>query len=175
MATETQGIDPESITTLRIISSSKISKIVDRVLKILYAGGTATTNPENPGHPASVVALRAEAKVASKAITITETVKRRISENGGRWFHYSTLGGDDEVEGDTVEGSSGAKVKDEEGGQENDHGVVAVKDEDEENEDPDEDFQEWKKKRTKIIVTIFISLSRIDTFAELYGEQSSDD
>ncbi|KAL7266112.1 hypothetical protein RUND412_011355, partial [Rhizina undulata] len=86
--------DPEDITTLHVISSSQISKKVDRVLKALYEGG-----------PTAVVALQATAKVAVKAISITEIAKRRIAEDGRRWFHYCCLWDAEYLEDEAGEGS----------------------------------------------------------------------
>ncbi|KAL7270212.1 hypothetical protein RUND412_007087 [Rhizina undulata] len=182
--------DPEDITTLYIVSSSQISKKVDRVLKALYEGG-----------PTAVVALQATAKVAVKAISIAEIVKRRIAEGGRRWFHYCRLSGIEDSEEEAGEGS-GEEEKDLFKTPEEYTGPGKRKreptkhkslkkrilEEEEEEEDPYEALQEndlrtvkgrreatkWKRpaRRLAPVMTIYVSLFRIHTFAKRYGEQS---
>ena len=63
----------EQVQRITIKSHNSVSKTVTRCLTTLQQK-----------IPPSVVEIVADAKVASKAITITEIVKRRISEHGGK-------------------------------------------------------------------------------------------
>jgi len=65
--------DGEQVQMITIKSHNSVSKTVTKCLAILH-------NKATP----SVVEIVADAKVASKAITIAEIVKRRISEHGGK-------------------------------------------------------------------------------------------
>lgn len=67
--------DEENVQTIIIKSHSNISKTVTKCLTILTAN---TVNPTTP----PVIKLIADSKVAGKSITITEIVKRRITEHG---------------------------------------------------------------------------------------------
>ena len=65
----------ENVQTIVIKSHSNISKTVTKCLAIL------TSNSIDPS-PRPTLKIQADAKVAGKAITITEIVKRRIKEHG---------------------------------------------------------------------------------------------
>jgi Alba len=71
----TRMSDAENVQTIIIKSHSNISKTVTKCLAILTA--TITDSSKLP-----VVKIVADAKVAGKAITVTEIVKRRIKEHG---------------------------------------------------------------------------------------------
>jgi hypothetical protein len=67
--------EDENVQTIVIKSHSRISKTVTKCLAILSQKSTdSSTLP--------ILKLQADAKVAGKAITITEIVKRRIKEHG---------------------------------------------------------------------------------------------
>jgi len=67
----------QDVITFIIKSDSSISKMVTKCLRVLH--------PESPNTAtASPVEIIADAKVSGKAITITEIVKRRITEHGGK-------------------------------------------------------------------------------------------
>jgi hypothetical protein len=71
-------MDDGQVTSITIKSHSAVSKMVSKCLAIL--------NPEagDASPPAStVLEITADAKVAGKAVTIAEIVKRRILEHGG--------------------------------------------------------------------------------------------
>ena len=64
-----------NLQTIVIKSHSNISKIVTKCLGIL--------NPKSPNSSTrAILQIQADAKVAGKAITIIEIVKRRIKEHG---------------------------------------------------------------------------------------------
>jgi len=63
----------EQVQRINIKSRNSVSKTVTKCLATLHQI-----------IPPSIVEIVADAKVASKAITITEIVKRRISEHGGK-------------------------------------------------------------------------------------------
>lgn len=75
---------PATIETINIIAAHSIGAKTLRCL-------AALTAPEP-----RAIALRARAPVASKAITIAEIAKRRVAEQGGRWFQYNVLASRDE-------------------------------------------------------------------------------
>ena len=66
--------DDDNIETIVIKSHSKVSTTITKCLGIL--------NPENPNSSSKAVKIIADAKVAGKAITIAEIVKRRLVEHG---------------------------------------------------------------------------------------------
>jgi hypothetical protein len=68
----------EELQTLPIKSHSNIGKVVTKCLSLL----TAKPDPSNPSPQPLILELHADAKVAGKAITITEIVKRRLKEAG---------------------------------------------------------------------------------------------
>ena len=65
--------DGEQVQRINIKSRNSVSKTVTKCLANLHQT-----------IPPSIVEIVADAKVASKAITITEIVKRRISKHGGK-------------------------------------------------------------------------------------------
>ena len=73
-ATGTAMSNDDNVETILIKSHSKVSKTVSNCLRIL--------NPDTPDSGHKTVKIVADAKVAGKAITITEIVKRRLVEHG---------------------------------------------------------------------------------------------
>lgn len=70
-----QMSEDENLRTIVIKSHSNISKIVTKCLVIL--------TPKSPNSSTRLILIiKADAKVAGKAITITEIVKRRLKEHG---------------------------------------------------------------------------------------------
>ena len=67
----------QDVTTFIIKSDSSISKMVTKCLRVLHPESSNTAT-------ASAVEIIADARVSGKAITITEIVKRRITEHGGK-------------------------------------------------------------------------------------------
>ncbi|KAG0136546.1 hypothetical protein HOY82DRAFT_576531 [Tuber indicum] len=167
------SFDPSSIPTLSIISSHSISKKTTRCLATLF--------PIQPPTTPSVlaVAIVAKSTVSSKAITIAEIVKRRISTQGEAWFQYTKL------EGTMVELKAPKKRKKEGKGKNKDQrgsqvekagekGAQIGGGEGTDEEDPFEPLKEKtpQKKRKMPLLTIYISRSPIPELAKLYGEQS---
>jgi hypothetical protein len=74
------------IKTLSVLTSTKISKHIDKVLKHLGRFDTVDASVL-PG----VVLLYGKAEAASKVITISETVRRRIAEAEQKWYLYNVL------------------------------------------------------------------------------------
>jgi hypothetical protein len=68
----------EETQALPIKSHSNIGKTVTKCLSLL----TAKPGPSNPSSQLRILELHADAKIAGKAITITEIVKRRLKEAG---------------------------------------------------------------------------------------------
>jgi hypothetical protein len=68
--------ETKDVQTVVIKSDSSISKIVTKCLNILHPKAASATS-------SSPVEIVADAKVSGKAITITEIIKRRITEHGG--------------------------------------------------------------------------------------------
>jgi hypothetical protein len=66
--------DDDNVETIVIKTHSKVSKTVSKCLRIL--------NPDTPDSSHKPMKIIADAKVAGKAITITEIVKRRLVEHG---------------------------------------------------------------------------------------------
>jgi|SRR5271170_279210 len=66
--------DNGNVGTIVIKAHSKVSKAVSKCLRIL--------NPDTADSSHKPVKIIADAKVAGKAITITEIVKRRLIEHG---------------------------------------------------------------------------------------------
>jgi hypothetical protein len=66
--------DDDKVETIVIKARSKVSKTVTKCLRIL--------NPDELDSSHKPVKIIADAKVAGKAITITEIVKRRLVEHG---------------------------------------------------------------------------------------------
>lgn len=66
--------DDDDAETIVIKAHSKVSKTVTKCLRIL--------NPDEPDSTPKPVKIIADAKVAGKAITITEIVKRRLVGHG---------------------------------------------------------------------------------------------
>jgi len=125
------------------------------------------------------VALVAKSTVASKAITIAEIVKRRISTQGEAWFQYTKL------EGIMVELKAPKKSKKEGKGKNKDQkgsqtekigekGARTGQEEDIDEEDPFGVLKEKtpQKKRKMPLLTIYISRSPIPELAKLYGSDS---
>ncbi|KAG0634547.1 hypothetical protein HOY80DRAFT_894776 [Tuber brumale] len=168
------SFDPSSVPTISIISSHSISKKTTRCLATLF--------PIQPPTTPSVlaVAIVAKSTVASKAITIAEIVKRRISTQGEAWFQYTKL------EGTMVELKAPKKSKKEGKGKNKDQKdsqaektgekgtQMGEEREDTDEEDPFEALKEKapQKKRMMPLLTIYISRSPIPELARLYGEQS---
>lgn len=69
--------ETEDVKVITVKSHSAVSKTVTKCLTIL------THKSDDTATKRTVVELAADAKVAGKAITIAEIVKRRIKENGG--------------------------------------------------------------------------------------------
>lgn len=65
----------ENVQTIIIKSHSNISKTVTKCLAILTTKIVDSSAPQ-------ILKIQADAKVAGKAITITEIIKRRIKEHG---------------------------------------------------------------------------------------------
>ncbi|CUS13446.1 unnamed protein product [Tuber aestivum] len=164
---------PSSIPTISIISSHSISKKTTRCLATLF--------PSQPPATSSVpaVAIVAKSAVASKAITIAEIVKRRISTQGEAWFQYTKL------EGVMVELRAPRKSRREGKGKNGDQkgrrvgetrgeGAQVGGEDDIDEDDPFEVLKEktLQKKRKMPLLTIYISRSSIPELAKLYGEQS---
>jgi hypothetical protein len=74
------------VTSMSIISSSKIEQKVTRALQILSEYPAIL-----PAKP-KVVMFQSKAAVASKLISIAEITKREIVKNGGKWYQYNKLG-----------------------------------------------------------------------------------
>ena len=72
----------QDVQTIAVKSHSPISTIVTRCLQILTPNSDGTTKT-------NVMEVIADAKVAGKAITIAEIVKRRITERG-ETIHQTT-------------------------------------------------------------------------------------
>ena len=71
--------------TIVVKSNSKISKTVTKCLRML------DPQPVEESANTAVVKIIADAKVAGKAITITEIVKRRLLEHGGKIKQSTTI------------------------------------------------------------------------------------
>ncbi|RPA91268.1 hypothetical protein L873DRAFT_1819753 [Choiromyces venosus 120613-1] len=164
------SFDPSSIPTVSIISSYSISKKTTRCLATLFPIQPTTTIP-----PVLAVAIVAKSIVSSKAITIAEIVKRRMSTQGEAWFQYTKL------ESVMVELKAPKKSKKEGKGKNKDQkgsqvekGAQMGEEEDIDEEDPFEVLKEKtpQKKRKMPLLTIYISRSPIPELAKLYGEQS---
>jgi hypothetical protein len=69
--------ETEDVPAIMVKSHSAVSKMVTKCLDIL------ARKSDNSSTNTNTVQLIADAKVAGKAITIAEIVKRRIIENGG--------------------------------------------------------------------------------------------
>ena len=76
--------DMDTPRTFAVNSSHSISGRVTRCLVILYPVGK---------NRLPAIALVAKSPDACKAITITEILKRRIGQQGERWFQYTKLEG----------------------------------------------------------------------------------
>jgi hypothetical protein len=174
--------DPRDIPTLNIIASHRIASKVTRCLSLLYPAPTKDTTTDAPPkqHTAApIVGLRTKSAIASKAITIAEITKRRISEQGGRWYQYNQISTAVEAvrpkqskpKGrETGETTRDDKDKGELGGGDHDHDD----DDDNNNNDEEDPFEvipekEPKRLRTITYLTIYISRARIPAFEKLYG------
>jgi len=74
------------VTSMNIISSSKIqSKVTTIIEKLGSFSPAATTKP-------NIVLLHAKGAMASKLITVVEITKREIAKAGGKWYQYNVLG-----------------------------------------------------------------------------------
>jgi hypothetical protein len=74
------------ITSMKIISSSKIQLKVTAIIEMLSSFSfVAATKP-------NIFLLHAQSAVASKLITIVEITKREIAKAGGKWYQYNVLG-----------------------------------------------------------------------------------
>ena len=78
--------DTHDVTSMSIISSSKIEQKVARALQVL------SEYPAVPLAKPKVLMLHSKAAVASKMISIAEITKREIVKNGGKWYQYNKLG-----------------------------------------------------------------------------------
>ncbi|MCJ1340043.1 hypothetical protein MMC09_005337 [Bachmanniomyces sp. S44760] len=190
------------ITSMSIISSSKINQKVDILLTRLSKFTFADPNAK-PG----VVALYAKANVASKMISIVEITKGNIQRDGGKWWAYSKVHGQIEElkvrtngSGKNAKGdiskpwASDADVsKDGDQQMRGNEGILAddAMQVDEVAADQDEDdgaFQTMevvnqpaemstvearKKVRAIPIMTIYMSRVPINELKELYGEQTN--
>ena len=74
------------VTSMSIISSSKIEQKVTRALQIL------SEYPAIPPAKPKAVMLHSKAPVASKMISIAEIIKRELVKNSGKWYQYNKLG-----------------------------------------------------------------------------------
>jgi hypothetical protein len=73
-----ETMSTEEPQTLHVKSHSNIGKTVTKCLSLL----TAKPDPTNSSPQPRILELQADAKLAGKAITITEIVKRRLKEAG---------------------------------------------------------------------------------------------
>ncbi|KAI9739428.1 MAG: hypothetical protein M1818_005116 [Claussenomyces sp. TS43310] len=73
------------VTSMNIISSSKVEAKVTRILDVLSSFSFAPTSKP------SIVLLCAKASTASKMITIVEIAKRELALKGLRWYQYNRL------------------------------------------------------------------------------------
>jgi hypothetical protein len=116
------------------------------------------------------VALVAKSPVASKAITISEIVKRRIGEQGGGWFQYTKLVGVMvDVKRNVKRNRRGGKAKNRQRKRVDDGGEGGGEEEGE--EDPFRALEEKvpvKQERIPLS-TIYISRCPIPELARLYG------
>ena len=78
-----------SISTMSILSSSKIENRVRNLLERTARSGSA-----NPAVKPGVVILSANAKVAGKMGSIVEIAKGEIKEENGKWWQYNKLHGE---------------------------------------------------------------------------------
>lgn len=137
-----------------------------------------------------VMALRARAPVVSKAITIAEIVKRRMGAQGHAVFQYTRLEGvlekkqqrpshgkdgrPDKKKRAVAEGPTATQMDVEgEQGREREEQEQEQEEEEEEEEDPFEpmpnDGRPGSTVRATPVVTIFLSRSRLPSYARLYG------
>jgi len=175
--------DPRDIPTLNIIASHRIASKVTRCLSLLYpapAKDIPTDAPPKQYTAAPIVGLRTKSAVASKAITIAEIAKRRISEQGGRWYQYNQLSTTVEAVRPKQPKPKGRKTGEttrddkDKGEQDGNDNNDDDDDDDDDDEDPFEVVPEKEPKRLRTItyLTIYISRARIPAFEKLYGEQS---
>lgn len=151
------------IPTFSIISAHVINKKITQCLNILYPVPTTTSISPDPALLPSV-ALSAKSFVASKAITIAEIMKRRISEKGDQWYQYTVLSST------TEEKKQQPKNKDKKNGEKR-KGKEALGEGEGDEEDPYQTMEEKlpSKKRKVPLLTIYISRSPLPELKRLYG------
>lgn len=125
-----------------------------------------------------VVALQAKSALASKAISVAEIVKRKIKDEGEKWYQYTKLSSSTvDVVVNRPSGLSKKKKMVNEGvretgdtrGRNTKDSVDAGEDED----DPFEELPDTKltKKNTVTMITIYLSTTPVPELKRLYGEQ----
>ena len=74
------------VKTMSVITSTSICKHIDKALAHLsrFSFLDASVLP-------GVIVLYTKSKAASKAVTVAETIRRRISEGGQKWYQYNVL------------------------------------------------------------------------------------
>ena len=183
--------DPRDIQTLNILSGHKIGAKTSRCLSLLSPPDASTANDkdkDNGKGTVGVMALRARAPVVSKAITIAEIVKRRMGAQGHAVFQYTRLEGvlekkqqrpshgkderPDKKKRAVAEGPTATRM-DVDGVADAVEEGEKEEQEEEEEEDPFEpmpnDGRPDSTVRATPVVTIFLSRSRLPSYARLYG------
>ncbi|KAK0284089.1 hypothetical protein LTR35_005803 [Friedmanniomyces endolithicus] len=137
----------------RIISSTQIATRTTTIVSRL-------TQPATDGEKPAVVALTAEAKVASKLISVVEIAKRDLASKGIKCFQYNALS--------SHVGEVPRERK--ERGNQSSHDAGAER-------DGDADFQTMPdpmgvtKKRNSPVMTIYLSSVAVRELRVAYGEQ----
>lgn len=156
------------LTTMNIISSSKIELKVKRALEIL------AEYPAVPPAKSKVIRLHAKAPVASKLITIVEIAKREIKKDGGKWFQYNKV--EEIMEEQKPKSQDKGKSKDKQSGE-------TKTDEGEDKQGSEEDAEEFETMKTPFersiegkpkvravpIMITYLSRVRIDTLKKEHG------
>ncbi|KAF8533251.1 hypothetical protein BDD12DRAFT_503926 [Trichophaea hybrida] len=156
--------DPSDIVTLNIISSHKISSKTSHCISLLY----------NADAPIHVVGLHAKSSVAAKAITIAEIVKRHICEQGDKWYQYTQLSHFFEEPISSKRMRSRKRRREYPRAKQDDNWPPLEsgeeKDGNDEESDPFEKLEDDDLKNTRAtpVLTIYISRTRLLTFAKFY-------
>lgn len=159
------------VTTMSIISSSKIEGRVRGVLKVLLPGDIGADDITKATKPALVI-LRARSKVASKLVSVVEIAKREAAKAGGTWYEYCAVKGVMEENKKAKGGKGDDDIVNEESGMQDD--------------DEELDFSTMKtpferaleddprvKVRAVPVMRIYLSSTRVELLKRAYGEQTN--
>ncbi|KAK0256110.1 hypothetical protein LTR91_000289 [Friedmanniomyces endolithicus] len=147
------------LTKHRIISSTQIASRTTTIVSKL-------THPATEGEKPVIVALTAEARVASKLISVVEIAKRDLASKGGECFQYTALSSRIGEVPRERKVKGGGRAVNQPG--EDDGGA---------DEEGDGDFQTMPdpmgvmKKRNTPVMTIYLSSVAVKELRVAYGEQ----